>query len=161
MLANTYVSSQRTTMVSVWMILSIASSALLAEAKLVTYLTYINSTSDPKYCNISVNLSQSKDDPYKYGIGIDIFALIPIKTLFLDFQLYRKLSSHNSSSYSRMYQVTVDMCKMFERGSFRDRFIVYLYDLVKKSGNIPARCPIKPVSIFRLFHFASISFRHN
>lgn len=123
-------------------LLLLSSSIVAINCRFVTYISYSNVTYDAKVCNVSVNINVAKNNPYDYGISADIYSYREAPTLFASFKLFLYDASGKAKPF---LQNTVDVCRLFERGSYREKLVVFFFDLMKESGRFAKRCPVKAV----------------
>lgn len=128
-------------MLTLWLLITLI--IISAKARFVTYITHSNVTYDAKVCNVSVTVHYPKNNPYNYGIDADVYSYTEAPTLFASFKLFLYEPSGKAKPF---LQNTVDVCRLFKRGSYREKLVVFFFDLMKESGHLARRCPVKAVS---------------
>lgn len=118
---------------------------VVGNARFVTYISHSNVTFDEKVCNVTVNIDHPKNNPYAYRINADVHSFADAPTLFASFKIFLYEPSGKAKP---LIQNTIDVCRLYERGSYREKLVVFFFDLMKESGRLAKKCPVKAVSLY-------------
>lgn len=118
---------------------------MLLQATFHIYLSNFTTSCDESYMKINseVKLSHSHDD---YHINLTFFPLKPLKTLFVNGELYLNPVGFPNQS-TLLYKNTVNICKLLQKNNAGNMVASFYKALLRKYGQIPRSCPIPAVSI--------------
>lgn len=94
--------------------------------------------------NYSIKPSKNHNDN-NYHVNITIATKKPLRSLIIYAKAVRyPLGKPNEGE--KIYENTINVCKILERRRAGDMIAIYVFDFVKKYFKVPRSCPIKAVS---------------
>lgn len=102
---------------------------------------------DPELVEYLVDFKPSKNnDDANYSANLSFVYKMPVSNMFLTSYGYEYPPGKPSEKY-KIFEVSVDACKLLQRRNRGDVIFTFLFDALSKFGKMPRSCPIKAVSI--------------